>query len=175
MAVLTLGVTIFSLWRDRPKEVHGYAKAVETVLARQTARGDRAWLVSSDGRGEGALIAAVAFRTPDRVGTMRRILRGSKELADTDWGGRHYEPKFPDDASLLAHFDKSQVDVIFVDMSMTAAERKPHETRLKQALDEAPQVWQKLADQPVSRLAAGAPGSLGIYCRIRAEGGTSAP
>jgi len=143
--------------------VHGFAKAIETAAA----EGQRAWLVSSDGRGEGAMIAAAAFRTPDRIATTRRILRGSKEIAETDWVGSHYETKFANDAALLAHLDKTEVDVVFVDLSMPADQQKPHETKLKQALATAPQVWEKLPDQPVTRLAEAPPGTLEIYRRIR--------
>lgn len=167
MTCILLMVTTSLLWRDRAKEVHGFAAAVDTVLAWPDAKEQRAWLVSSDGRGEGALIAAAAFRTPDRIATKRRILRGSKEIVDTDWGGRHYESKFPDAAALLAHLDKAEVDVVLTDLSMPAAEQKPHETKLKQALDTAPQVWEKLPDQPVTRLAGTLPGPLEIYRRIR--------
>ncbi|MCX6848495.1 MAG: phospholipid carrier-dependent glycosyltransferase [Verrucomicrobia bacterium] len=167
LTVILLIVTTALLWRDRAKEVHGFAKAVDTVLAWPEAREQRAWLVSSDGRGEGALIAAAAFRTPDRIATKRRILRGSKEIADTDWGGRHYETKFPDDAALLAHLDKAEVDVVLVDLSMPAEEQKPHEMKLKQALDTVPLVWEKLPDQPVTRLAGASPRSLEMYRRTR--------
>ena len=108
-----------------------------------------------------------ARRTPDRIATTRRILRGSKEIAETDWVGSHYETKFATDAALLAHLDKAEVDVVFVDLSMPADQQKPHETKLKQALATAPQVWEKLPDQPVKRLADAAPGTLEIYRRIR--------
>ncbi len=161
-SVLLLATTAL-LWRAKTKEVHGFAKGIETA----TAEGQRAWLVSSDGRGEGAMIAAAAFRTPDRIATTRRILRGSKEIAETDWVGSHYETKFATDAALLAHLDKAEVDVVFVDLSMPADQQKPHETKLKQALATAPQVWEKLPDQPVKRLADAAPGTLEIYRRIR--------
>jgi CheY-like chemotaxis protein len=162
-ASLLLIVTTALLWRDKTKDVHGFAKAIEAA----TAEGQRAWLVSSDGRGEGAMIAAAAFRTPDRIATTRCILRGSKEIADTDWVGSHYETKFANDAALLAHLDKAEVDVVFVDLSMPVDQQKPHETKLKQALATAPQVWEKLPDQPVTRLADAPPGTLEIYRRIR--------
>ena len=163
LASLLLLATTALLWRAKTKDVHGFAKAIETAAA----EGQRAWLVSSDGRGEGAMIAAAAFRTPDRIATTRRILRGSKEIAETDWVGSHYETKFANDAALLAHLDKTEVDVVFVDLSMPADQQKPHETKLKQALATAPQVWEKLPDQPVTRLADTPPGTLEIYRRIR--------
>jgi CheY-like chemotaxis protein len=162
-ASLLLIVTTALLWRDKTKDVHGFAKAIEAA----TAEGQRAWLMSSDGRGEGAMIAAAAFRTPDRIATTRRILRGSKEIAETDWVGSHYETRFANDAALLAHLDKAGVDVVFVDLSMPVDQQKPHETKLKQALATAPQVWEKLPDQPVTRLADAPPGPLEIYRRIR--------
>ncbi len=165
-AVLLIATTSL-LWRDRAKDVHGFASAINTVLAWPGAKEQRAWLVSSDGRGEGALIAAAAFRTADRIATTRRILRGSKMIAETDWVGLHYETKFATDAALLAHLDKAEVDVVFVDLSMPADQQKPHETKLKQALATAPQVWEKLPDQPVKRLAEAPPGTLEIYRRIR--------
>lgn len=167
LAVALLLFSIFELWRGRAKEVHGFAQAVDRVLALPDASAQRSWLVSSDGRGEGALIAAAAFRTPDRIATTRHILRGSKEIADTDWVGSHYEIKFRDDAELLAYLDKAQVDVVLVDLSMPVAEQKPHETQLQRALASAPAAWEKLPDQPVTRAAGMPPGHLEIYRCIR--------
>jgi CheY-like chemotaxis protein len=167
LAVALLLFTIFALWRDRAKEVHGFSQAVDRVLALPDAKAQRSWLVSSDGRGEGAMIAAAAFRTPDRIATTRHILRGSKEIADTDWVGSHYESKFRDDAELLAYLDKAEVDVVLVDISMPAAEQKPHETKLQQALASAPTAWEKLPDQPVTRVAGTQPGHLEIYRSVR--------
>lgn len=163
LAALLLLATTALLWRAKTKDVHGFAKAIETA----SVEGQRAWLVSSDGRGEGAMIAAAAFRTPDRIATTRRLLRGSKEIAETDWVGSHYEARFATDAALLAHLDKTEVDVVFVDLSMPSDQQKPHETKIKQALATAPQVWEKLPDQPVTRLAEVPTGMLEIYRRIR--------
>lgn len=167
LVVALLLFTIFDLWRVKAKEVHGFAQAVDRVLALPGAAEHHAWLVSSDGRGEGALIAAAAFRTPDRIGTSRHILRGSKEIADTDWVGSHYETKFRNDAELLAYLEKAQVDVVLVDLSMPAAEYKPHETKLQQALASAPQAWEKLPDQSVTRVAGLPPSHLEIYRSLR--------
>lgn len=169
---LTVALFLFSIvdiWRDRSKEVHGFAQAVDRVLALPDSGAQRSWLVSSDGRGEGAMIAAAAFRTPDRIATTRHILRGSKEIADTDWVGSHYEIKFRSDAELLAYLEKARVDVVLVDLSMPAAEQKPHEAKLQQALSSAPRGWEKLPDQPVTRMTGMQPGHLEIYRCIRAS------
>ncbi|MGV3661599.1 MAG: glycosyltransferase family 39 protein [Prosthecobacter sp.] len=176
VAGLLLCTTTWLVWRERPKDAHGYSAAVDTVLARANSRADRAWLVSADGRGEGALIAAAAFRTADRGSATRRILRGSKELADTDWVSSHYVTKFPTEAALLAFLDKARVDAVLVDLSVAAADLKPHETQLKNTLDAASSIWQRLPAQPVRRTAPAASGGrIEMYQRIPAGGGGTAP
>jgi sarcosine oxidase gamma subunit len=178
---LVLGVTLMtvhSTWRPQPKACHGFSEAVATiwsaedtqkqaVAAEKTALPEPSgrWLVASDARGEGAFIAAAAFRLSRPVPARLQVLRGSKELAETDWISRNYQFRFANDAALLQHLDAAQVRWIVVDLSVPEDLVRPHESRLRTALESAPDRWTLFATQPVQRSLSATSGKLLIFHR----------
>ncbi len=51
-------------------------------------------LVVSDARGEGGLVAELAFLSPDRLKQPWTVVRGSKFMSKSDWIGRGYQAAF---------------------------------------------------------------------------------
>ena len=148
----------------KTKHVSGFTASVARVMGESKATGRGNWLVSSDPRGEGAVIAAAAFASSDRWTTSLRILRGSKELASSDWIGRDYELKFASNEALLAHLTDGQVEWVFVDLSMPSEYLKPHETALQTALDSPNSGWVVAWRQEVVRADTGS-GQMLVYRR----------
>lgn len=147
------------------KHVHGFGDAVlKTGIPTGEDKGQH-WLVASDPRGEGAVIAAAAFACPRRSPSPVRVHRGSKELARSDWMGRGYQASFPDAESLLKHLDARDITRVFLDLSAADEDRKPHERLLESALAGAVSRWKISLDQPINRQA-GPAGHMLVYERL---------
>lgn len=146
------------------KEVHGFGSAVSKSLPDYVNNQTTRWLVASDPRGEGAVIAAAAFACPQRAPSLLRVYRGSKELASSDWLGRGYQPAFVSTTQLLDQLDKLQITRVFVDLSVPANRRQPHERQLLTAMQSAEGRWHLDFEQPVTRRP-GETGVLRVYQR----------
>lgn len=70
-------------------------------------------LCSSEGSGEGPLIAEIAMREA-RPGHI--ILRASRMLADSDWNGRNYKLKMEGPAAIQRFLEAAAVDVVVLDL-----------------------------------------------------------
>ncbi|MCP5559333.1 MAG: glycosyltransferase family 39 protein [Verrucomicrobiaceae bacterium] len=148
----------------KTKHVSGFGTSVARVMHEPKLSNGGNWLVSSDPRGEGAVISAAAFAGGDRCSGGFRILRGSKELASSDWIGRDYELKFASDEALLAHLKENRVGWVFVDFSMPGEYLKAHETTLNTALTSPNSGWKLAWRQEVMRSDTGA-GEMLVYQR----------
>lgn len=138
-----------------PKAVHGFSEAVTHALpatAKATPSAQAHWLVSSDPRGEGAIIAEAAFRLPARAPSTLRIHRASKDLAVSDWMGRGYQMAARTEADLLARLDELHVSTVFLDQSMRESQRVGHHDLLQRALRSVPDRWQLAQTVPITRL-----------------------
>jgi len=133
------------------KQVHGFAEAAAHALQADPPKSPTRWLVSSEARGEGAVIAEAAFRLPQRHPSPLRIYRAGKELSASDWLGRGYKAAFATEAEVLAHLDQIGVTWVFVDLSVPEKFRVPHMAQLEQALRSAPDIWTPVLTQPVTR------------------------
>jgi 4-amino-4-deoxy-L-arabinose transferase-like glycosyltransferase len=163
-AVIAAGALTMAGWPE--KQISGFSEAVEKSGVPALNSGVSArWLVASDPRGEGAIIAAAAFECPQRSPSLLRVYRGSKELAKSDWMGRGYQAAFEDAGALLEHLDRRGITRVFVDHSAPESARKDHERLLEAALDASKDRWTLDFEQPVkrSRLQAG---HLRIYRRL---------
>lgn len=147
------------------KNVQGFSQAVQRCEMPAPGAEVTRWLVASDPRGEGAVIAAAAFRLPQRSPSPLHVLRGSKELAKSDWMGRGYTAEFKDPRSLLDKLDELKVRQIFLDLSVPAGQRTAHEKALEEVLPGHPDRWQLDFEQPISRLM-GETGTLRVYRRL---------
>jgi hypothetical protein len=145
------------------KEVTGYSAAVSRVLKQPRLPGKQdVWLVSSDPRGEGGVIAEAAFRLPNRSPSPLRICRASKELGSSDWMGRGYHSSFATTDAVLNQLEKLLVKWVFVDESSPERMRQPHEELLAKALAGAPDRWTLAFHQVVTRQH-GVTGELLVY------------
>jgi len=147
------------------KNVQGFSQAVMRSDLPGAGSTLTRWLVASDPRGEGAIIASAAFCLVQRSPSPLQILRGSKELAKSDWMGRGYTTDFTDDAMLLKKLDELKVQRVFLDLSVPEALRTAHEKGLERALSAQPTQWQLDFEQPITRLL-GETGVLRVYRRL---------
>ena len=148
----------------RHKAVSGFRESVDRILSEGSSRG--VWLVSSDPRGEGGVIAAAAFASPQRWKSGLRVLRGSKELSESDWLGRGYQVKFGSAKALLGRLDELGVEWVLADLSMPAEQVVRHETALNEALQAPDSGWVLSWTQSVVR-APGVTGPMAVYKRSR--------
>lgn len=146
------------------KHVTGYTTAVHRVGVPATSAQPAAWLVASDARGEGAIIAAAAFACPMRSPSPLRVLRGSKELSTSDWMGRDYVSAFQSVPDLLAHLDQLNVSRVFVDTALPADRRLAHHQLLLSAMQSGDARWHLAFEEPVQRGTA-KPASMQVYAR----------
>lgn len=166
MALAIGGATWVECVRWCPKNVSGYSAAITEVTSRwQPATGEEHVLVSSDARGEGAVVAAAAFADGGAWPTNAGVLRGSKELATSDWLGRGYKTTFGTNAELLDRLRKRHVSWVLADESVPAERVPAHHPQLLRALGEAAEEWQPSGSVHVSR-GRGIEGELKIFRRM---------
>ncbi len=148
-----LAVTLLSVGLLPQKTVSGYGTAVTRVLAESTAAKPGRWLVASDARGEGAVVAAAAFALDGsaRVSGRLQVLRASKELGSSDWLGRGYRAAFTEAAALRAHLDQRGVDWILLDDSPPAERRQAHQALLAEALAAPASGWRLVQEETLVR------------------------
>jgi hypothetical protein len=95
-----------------PKKKHyGFDELAESLVSRADIR-HAIVLVSSDSKGEGALIAELAMREK-RPG--HTVLRASKELAFSNWMGSSYTVRHQTKEELLQYLEKARVEVVVID------------------------------------------------------------
>lgn len=90
-------------------------------------------LISSDARGEGALIAEGCLYWPDTLS----FRRASKVLAQSDWLGRDYQSTFETPAQLSTYLSKN-IDFVIVDSGTPKQHLLPHHTLLQTTLTQNP-------------------------------------
>jgi hypothetical protein len=128
--LVTHGVTV------RQKRVVGFIPASDVALASSFA-GTSVQLVSGSALGEGAFIAEIAMRdTARRI----RVARATKELAEMDWNGGHYRPRFKTTDELHKHLRDRSVSVVVAE---SVAERAApvHHVLLTTMLREHSHEW----------------------------------
>lgn len=147
------------------KAVNGFGSAVSKSLPDYVNKQSTHWLIASDPRGEGAVIAAAAFTCPQRSPSLLSVHRGSKELASSDWMGRGYQPVFVNNDQLLDHLDKMRITRVFVDLSAPPDRQQLHERQLLTAMQSANDRWHLDFEQQLTRRP-GETGVLRVYQRI---------
>ena len=140
--VITLMTSLIACFHLCPKGVTGFAAAyrIATLDGKQKTQ-SRNFLVSSDAKGEGAIIAAAAFSAIPISQEGPKILRGSKELSSSDWMGRGYKANFANTSELLAILDKRNIDWVFVDLTVPSYRKEEHHEQVQKALLSAPEKW----------------------------------
>ena len=140
VAVCVFGATAFAIPR---KASYGFVELADALVARPELR-NTAWLVSSEGEGEGQLIAEVAMRD-QRPGHF--LLRASKALARSDWQGDKYELLRPTPEETMAYLESVPVRLLVMDRN-PAKHAIPHHRALLQVLERYPERWRLLAVYP---------------------------
>jgi hypothetical protein len=122
------------------KQFSGFREAADYIRA-QGAPSERI-LVASDARGEGAFIAEMAMRDRKISWT---VLRGSKELASSDWLGREYEQRKETGEELLKALETEGMEWIVMDKGTPRKDSSRHVESLSSALEAADQrIYEKL-------------------------------
>jgi len=125
-------------------------------------------LVSSDASGEGAMIVARLVHDEARVGV---VLRASKMLARSDWMGRRYQMLATSSQEVRASLDAIPVQFVVMDMHGFVDEgTRPHHRLLEQAIKEAPEQFQLVANLPLSIGDRRLDGAIQVYENINARG-----
>ena len=136
-----------SVW----KGCHGFREAAVQAMAVETPLSEPNLLISSDPRGEGAVIAAAAFRLLDRRHSARAFLRGSKTLAETNWNTTHYELRAQSSEGLLSLLEQEGIGVVLIDHSIPEADLAPHTRLLDETLASKDSGWTKTCEIAATR------------------------
>lgn len=94
-----------------------------------TASGGKV-LVSSDARGEGSLIAELAFRIKDRAHSPWTVVRASKFMASSDWSGRGYATAFTSRDEFLEAMKREGIRWIVQDRGIPRPYRFQHHQQI---------------------------------------------
>lgn len=125
----------------------GYA-APARLLATRPNHTPPAFLVISDAKGEGAVVAEFAL-DQQRPGGF--ILRGSKLLNREDWLGREIEDRFRTPEELTRLLNEIPVSGILLDTSIPPAQQKPFQDRIRKLVTGNPELWERVESASVTR------------------------
>jgi hypothetical protein len=162
---LVLGVLVFGLFLVERFEVPakrfaGFKPIVDRILS-ESSETQQHILISSDPRGEGALIAELVMSEGERPNHV--VHRGSKVLATSAWTGKNYESRFQSEAELLEFLEQSTVSWVIVDKSFPAGLTRPHHVLIEKALRAGPRLFIEFESFSIDRGAAGSDGQAIVY------------
>ncbi len=152
-----IGLAFVSTAFSIPQRVtYGYV-ALARDLAKQPQYDKRVILVSSQGDGEGMLVAEVAQW--DQPRPRHIILRAGRALADSDWLQRNYVLRYRTSDELMTYLESVPVGVIVIDR-IGHHHPNQHQPLLEQVLQQHPDQWKLSGTYPE-----GAPAnqSLAVY------------
>jgi hypothetical protein len=174
-AAVVAGATIGMVGWSAPKIASGFNEAVTQLeLGAGDASSKRGtWMVSSDARGEGAVIAAAAFGLSSRKDWPLTVLRASKEISSSDWMGRGYETQFKSADELLKRLDHLKVDCVIADESVPATHAQAHHGKVVEALSKMPK-WSLAKTVTVDR-GLEQKGQIKLFRRIEANKTVASP
>jgi len=144
------------------KRRHGFSEAAEFLLARPELR-QAAFLVSSEGEGEGMLIAEIAMRE-QRPGHI--ILRASKMLAKSTWMSQDYKLLYRGPDEIQAFLESIPVSIVVLDTAPGWLAME-HHRQLQRTVEAYPEKWALLRAWPQGP--GGAAGPIRLY-HLRAGG-----
>ena len=141
------------------KGFQGFQELVDAMELNKNSE-MRQILVSSDARGEGAVVASVAM---DDVRLGNRVLRGSKVLSTSDWMGRGYTLAHTNSADLLKFLKTEEIDWLIVDLSVPADRRMGHHGQIAKLVEEFPMEFDRVRQSKVRRRFRGEQDLASIY------------
>ena len=156
--------------RALPRRVHlGYSEIASAILSRPDLR-NAVFLVSSDSRGEGALIAEMAMNE-NRPGHI--ILRASKMLAYGGWGGRRQRLKMETPGQVMDLLASIPVGAIIIDRGRRQV--YGYDGILQMTLDAYPDRLQKILSYPPQGQQSAAGREIAVYKQLGVEGKKTGP
>ncbi|HET6408094.1 MAG TPA: hypothetical protein VFG14_09450, partial [Chthoniobacteraceae bacterium] len=137
----------------------GYAEGAQQIVA-DTRMGTSRILISSDSRGEGALISEIARREkrPNLV-----VQPSSAELQRPDRLHGGIRPRFESSEDLAAWFPRSGFGMVVVDQSIAETDRSEIHDQLVSATEDHPEVFWPMAHIPITRSDFETQGTLTLY------------
>lgn len=140
-----------------PRASHfGYREAAQFIVSDPSLQ-NATLMVSSGSIGEGLLISEIAISEPRPRDT---ILRATKQLAQVDWGGTHYQSLYRTPAELLRYLSGARISGIVLD-NYAGESTFPHQQLVERTIKENPSDFQLLAVFPGH--ANGTPGNVKVY------------
>jgi hypothetical protein len=141
------------------KAWYGFESVAERLLSTPDFQ-KSVFLVASDPAGEGMFISEVAMRE-DRPGHI--VLRASKVLGMSRWGGNEYEALFSTPDEMLTYLKGVPVGIVIVDFSVSKKHQVKHHHLLKEALEANSECWELLGTYPLTRQGTEYPNALYVY------------
>jgi hypothetical protein len=144
---LVLAVAFGETFEVPKKEFSGFRKLVAAMKEGSDETTARI-LVSSDARGEGAVVAEVAM-VDERPET--QVFRGTKVLSTSDWMGRGYQLAHESAEALIEFLRSEPVSWVVVDHSVPDDKRMDHHGQLEVTVARFPEVFQLVASVEMRR------------------------
>jgi hypothetical protein len=116
-----------------PRQQHyGYTEAARFITSRPDLRRETI-LVSDNSIGEGLLVSEIAIEEPRPVSV---VVRGTKVLANVDWGGTTYRCLYSTPEQVTQAIDNLRVNLVVVD-TLKGVRDLEHNRLLRQALKDS--------------------------------------
>lgn len=163
LLVVGHGVEVFDI---PAKRFQGFQSFVDAMGLKSDSEGKKI-LISSDSRGEGAVVAAVAM-IDERP--RHRVLRGSKVLSSSDWMGRGYSLAHTNAAALVQFVKEDEIDWVVVDASMQTSKIMDHNLQLENIVNTHPAVFSLVEERKIQRKYWGRNRKAALYKVIRDAG-----
>ncbi|MBN1567567.1 MAG: glycosyltransferase family 39 protein [Acidobacteria bacterium] len=161
--VIILGITVLSSipnWQR--KSWDGFGRAAQELLSLPQFA-NSIFLISSDPTGEGIFISEVAMREirPGHI-----VLRGSKVLSQSKWGGANHRVLFDNPAQLMEFLDSQPVGLVLLDNSVPVEDQLPEHELLSSTIAGFSDKWERIFSFNVIRNSAFSQGGIVVY-RLR--------
>ena len=138
LTLLTSALIILENGMPVGKKFTGCHQSLAAIVTAESQGGGSRWqngrktvLVSSDPKGEGALVAEGCLSWPGNLS----FRRSSKVLAQSDWLGRGYKSTFRNSAQLKEYL-RNEIDFVIVDTGIPKYLQHPHHDLLQSTLAE---------------------------------------
>jgi hypothetical protein len=159
--LLFVGFLVFNF--SLPTQVHaqGFDQAAASLIKSLNGR-PATYLIISDARGEGSMVASIASGEK-RLSSF--VLRGSKILVREDWFGRGSVDLFDTPNNLKDILAQIPVDFVLFDKSISSSERRKYHARIEQIIGVENSGWRLMEKIDVVRANRKYPAGLFIYFR----------
>ncbi|UCH82789.1 MAG: glycosyltransferase family 39 protein, partial [Candidatus Latescibacterota bacterium] len=160
--LLIFGLFMVGQFEIPQKRFEGFGPIVDRIMSEGSVTGEHI-LVSSDSRGEGALIAELTMAETQRPNHV--VHRGSKVLSSSDWMGRDYAPRFKSDSGLIRFLEQSAINWVVVDETVSGRMLREHHMLVGRALRYNTRAFTEVDNFPIKRGSPDLDGSAILYRR----------